>query len=51
MVDDDAALGLQAVDHQVIPGANHFFEGKNDELIALVEGYLDKRLDEDGTAA
>ena len=39
------------IDHQVIPGANHFFEGKNEELIALVEKYLDKRLDEDGTAA
>lgn len=32
------------IDHQIIPGGNHFFEGKVDELMALIEQYLDKRL-------
>lgn len=32
------------IDHVKIPGANHFFEGKVDELIGEVDGYLDKRL-------
>jgi uncharacterized protein len=33
------------IDQQIIDGANHFFEGKVDELMAIVGGYLDKRLD------
>lgn len=38
------------IDHQVIPGANHFFENKMEDLVALIETYLDKRLDEDQAA-
>jgi hypothetical protein len=30
--------------HEVVPEANHFFEGKVDELMAVTDGYLDKRL-------
>jgi alpha/beta superfamily hydrolase len=32
------------IDHVEIDGANHFFEGKLDEMNAAVEAYLDKRL-------
>ena len=32
------------IEQKVIPGANHFFEGKIDELIATVGTYLDKRI-------
>jgi dienelactone hydrolase len=32
------------IDHEIIPGANHFFEGKTDELQAAVGTYLDMRL-------
>ncbi len=32
------------IDHQVIPHTNHFFEGKVDELMQMVERYLDNRL-------
>jgi len=32
------------IDHEVVPDANHFFEGKVDELMEVVDGYLDKRL-------
>jgi hypothetical protein len=32
------------IEHQTIPGANHFFEGKVDDLMATVGGYLDRRL-------
>lgn len=38
------------IDHQVIPGANHFFENKMEDLVALIETYLDKRLGEDQAA-
>jgi alpha/beta superfamily hydrolase len=31
------------VSHEIIPGANHFFEDKIDDLIAAVEKYLDRR--------
>src|SRR5271157_4387921 len=31
------------VSHEVVPGANHFFEDKVEDLIAIVEKYLDKR--------
>jgi hypothetical protein len=27
-----------------VRGANHFFDGKTDELIEVVDTYLDKRL-------
>lgn len=33
-----------AIEHIVIPGANHFFEGRVDELGGEVGGYLDRRL-------
>ncbi len=32
------------IDQEIIPGANHFFDGKTDELMASCSGYLDKRL-------
>lgn len=32
------------IDHEVIAGANHFFEGKVDELMEIINTYLDKRL-------
>lgn len=33
------------IDHEVVPGANHFFEGHVDELMKTVDAYLDKRLE------
>jgi hypothetical protein len=36
------------IEHQTIPGANHFFEGKMDDLMATVGGYLDRRLADKG---
>jgi alpha/beta superfamily hydrolase len=35
--------GIQ-IEHATIEGANHFFEGKVDELISTVDGYLDRRI-------
>lgn len=32
------------IKHQVIPDANHFFESKVDDLMGIVDGYLDDRL-------
>lgn len=32
------------IDHEVVPGANHFFEDKIDELDQVVGSYLDTRL-------
>jgi alpha/beta superfamily hydrolase len=32
------------IDHEVVPGANHFFENKLDELQSVVGSYLDMRL-------
>lgn len=32
------------IDHEVVPNANHFFEDKMDDLIGVVDKYLDKRL-------
>jgi alpha/beta superfamily hydrolase len=32
------------IDHATIPGANHFFQHEMDELMGVVDGYLDKRL-------
>ena len=31
------------IDQQVIPGANHFFDGKLEQLMQAVAAYLDKR--------
>ena len=36
------------IEHVVMPGANHFFENKVEELVNLCSGYLDKRLEEMG---
>ena len=33
------------IDHKSVPGANHFFEDKVDELMGVVNNYLDVRLD------
>lgn len=38
------------IDHEVIGGANHFFEGKLEELMRVVNGYLDKGLASPGKA-
>lgn len=35
--------GIQ-LEHSVIQGANHFFENNVEELMGIVNGYLDKRL-------
>ena len=32
------------VDHAIVPEANHFFEGRMDGLMEVVDAYLDKRL-------
>mgnify|MGYP000741762237 CR=1 FL=1 len=32
------------IDQKVIPGANHFFDGKLEPLMETVTGYLDMRL-------
>jgi alpha/beta superfamily hydrolase len=34
------------IDHDVVPGANHFFESKVEELMKGVDKYLDRRLAE-----
>jgi alpha/beta superfamily hydrolase len=39
------------IEHKVIPGVNHFFEGHIDELIASIEDYLDKRLEDQSESA
>lgn len=35
------------IQHEEIPGANHFFENEMDELMKRVDDYLDMRLDPD----
>jgi alpha/beta superfamily hydrolase len=32
------------IEQKVIPGANHFFDGKVDALMQAIGAYLDKRL-------
>jgi hypothetical protein len=32
------------IDHATVPDANHFFEGRMDGLMEVVDSYLDKRL-------
>jgi len=32
------------IDHEIVPGANHFFEGKIDELTEIVGSYVDMRM-------
>jgi uncharacterized protein len=36
------------IDHATIPGANHFFQHEMDPLMAVVDGYLDRRLANNG---
>jgi len=33
------------IDHAIVPGANHFFEGKVEEMTKLVGKYVDKRME------
>jgi uncharacterized protein len=35
--------GIQ-IEHQMVDGANHFFDGRVEELMATVDAYLDRRL-------
>jgi alpha/beta superfamily hydrolase len=35
------------IDHKVIPGANHFFQDKTDELVEVCSTYLDRRMSGD----
>ena len=32
------------IEQKIIPGANHFYDGKIEPLMQSVGGYLDKRL-------
>ena len=32
------------IEQKIVPGANHFFDGKVDTLLSSVSAYLDKRL-------
>jgi len=34
-----------AIEHQIIPNANHFFENHIEDLMAVVDGYLNHRLE------
>jgi len=38
------------IDHEVIAGANHFFEDRSEEMMEVVNAYLDKRLAESAAA-
>lgn len=33
------------IEHKVVEGGNHFFEGQIDELMANIDAYLDKRIE------
>jgi hypothetical protein len=39
------------IEHAVVEGANHFFDGKVDELMQAVDEYLTKRLGKSEKAA
>lgn len=39
------------IDHEVMPDANHFFDGRSEELMASINAYLDKRLNDREEAA
>jgi alpha/beta superfamily hydrolase len=39
------------IEQKVIPGANHFFDGKIEPLMSSISGYLDKRLGTKSTKA
>lgn len=32
------------IEHKTVPGANHFFENKLDDLMEVIEDYIDRRL-------
>jgi alpha/beta superfamily hydrolase len=38
------------IEQRIVPAANHFFDGKIDQLMAAVVGYLDKRIEGGGDA-
>ena len=42
--------GIQ-IEHAVVDGANHFFDGRVEELMGTVDGYLDRRLGKVSEAA
>jgi alpha/beta superfamily hydrolase len=35
------------IDYTVVPGANHFFAGKIDEMMTVIDNYLDAQLPDD----
>ena len=39
------------IEQKVVPGANHFFDGKVEALMTSVSQYLDKRLGAKGSRA
>jgi alpha/beta superfamily hydrolase len=39
------------IDHQVIPGANHFFAEQQEALMGSIDAYLDRRLEESSEEA
>ena len=41
-----AQRGIQ-IDYTLLPGADHFFTGKLDEMMGVVDAYLDDNLSED----
>jgi alpha/beta superfamily hydrolase len=36
------------IEQKIVPGANHFFDGKVEPLMQSISGYLDKRLGSKG---
>ncbi len=39
------------IDHEVVPGANHFFAGQQEALMGNIDAYLDRRLEESSEEA
>lgn len=39
------------IDHEVMPEANHFFDGRSEQLMGSIDAYLDKRLNNREEAA
>jgi uncharacterized protein len=37
-----------AIEHKVIPGANHFFQDKIEDLTKLCADYVDRRMTREG---
>jgi alpha/beta superfamily hydrolase len=46
LVDKLSAQRGIAIDYTLVPGANHFFTGQIDEMMGVVDGYLNKNLPE-----